>query len=295
MLTKAEEKCTSQSFSSAVTGSIGKNEATYASLELGYSNSKTSSVTRTEGIEKCRSYSSQHSETITVPMSGKKPGYYRYVLMGDIESYVAVIYNLENKTYTHTTYSVIISQGFVLDYSETLEFDDSNQQKIQFTFDENKIKNMIPTLEIGTKVDVSGLPAPLTYDSGYKEKKVDASHSYYYDTLDLYSLKSYFHPSYIFTFNIRVLMKEENAGFQEIYLTNGKDGKDSRVGGNGSIEYGGSGSAYETKGWTEISVTVRGDQCAETMYLEYGAHGDSSDDWYRYQAQVTITVTASEN
>ena len=127
----------------------------------------------------------------------------------------------------------------------------------------------------------------ITYDSGYEQKKIDASNEYTYDTFNLNDMAEFFTSDYSIAFNIQVYMKEEDAGYQEIYLCN-KDG--THLTGNGAYEYGGSGDAYKTSTWVTFNWTLSGNQCTTTMNMRYGAHGSGSDDWYRSRAIITATV-----
>ena len=54
------------------------------------------------------------------------------------------------------------------------------------------------------------------------------------------------------------------------------------------LAYGGSGKDGE--GWEYFTFTVDAENCTNTMYLRYGAHGSGADDWYRGRAIVTVTV-----
>ena len=129
----------------------------------------------------------------------------------------------------------------------------------------------------------------LEYDSGFDEKRIDASYEYRYDVIDLSSLSAYATPDYRFRFEVSVYMCEVSAGYQEIYLEDelafkfGSIGSDFAHGGDGRDGW----------GWNSFTAERRGDKCDEKVYLRYGAHGKNSDDWIRGRAIVKVTVLYS--
>ncbi|MBO5883658.1 MAG: InlB B-repeat-containing protein [Clostridia bacterium] len=123
------------------------------------------------------------------------------------------------------------------------------------------------------------------YDSGYEAKKIDASYTYDYDSFDISDLAPFMQEGYKLQFSVAVYMWEEDEGYQEIYLRNSNG---SNIAGNSEFAHGGSGK--DGAWWEYFTFTVDGESCTNTMYLRYGAHGKSSDDWYRGRAEVTVTV-----
>ncbi len=80
-------------------------------------------------------------------------------------------------------------------------------------------------------------------------------------------------------------MKELDEGYQEIYLRNSNS---INVAGNPEFVHGG--GDVDNWGWEHFTFTVDAENCTETMYLRYCAHGKNSDDWVRGQATVTVKV-----
>jgi len=261
-------------------GGIAKDEVRER-VEQGFAQLNTATPTKSKSLYNARAYSSLHANHITVNMTDKPSGHYRYSLVGDVRVYVAVVYDIKTGKYSYEPYSVIIAESYMLEYSETLEFTPS-PQKLTFAFDEAQLRGKVPSTEI--------LPKPVYYDSGYDRKEIDASHSYIYDTFDISALSEYMTGDYKLTFAIRINMAEIASGYQEVYLNNAQG---EHVGANMAIEYGGSGKAETTAGWYDsgLTFTVDGELCTPRMHLEYGAHGEHSDDWVRYQTQVTVTVS----
>lgn len=124
------------------------------------------------------------------------------------------------------------------------------------------------------------------YNSGYSEKKVDATYTYDYDKFDISCLSPFMTSGYKLQFYLEIYMWEENEGYQEIYLRNSNGENIASIGDN--FAHGGGG--IDGKGWEYFTLTVDGENCTNNMILRYGAHGTSSDDWYRAQAKVTVTV-----
>ncbi len=125
----------------------------------------------------------------------------------------------------------------------------------------------------------------VNYDSGYSEKRIDASYEYDHDSFDISDLSVFMKAGYKLEFSISMYMKEENEGYQEIYLRNNNG---SNIAGNSEFAHGGSGT--DGWGWEYFTFTVDGENCTNTMYLRYGAHGKGSDDWIRARAFVTVKV-----
>ena len=126
----------------------------------------------------------------------------------------------------------------------------------------------------------------VTYDSGYEAKKIDATYTYDYDYFDISLLVPFMKTGYKLQFDLSVYMWEEDEGYQEIYLVNGNDVQVGSIGDN--FAHGGSGK--DGKFWNVFAFTVEGEDCTDVMVLRYGAHGAYSDDWYRGQAIVAVTV-----
>ncbi len=123
------------------------------------------------------------------------------------------------------------------------------------------------------------------YDSGKSDKRIDASYEYNHDCFDISDLYVFMKEGYKLEFSISLYMKEEDEGWQEIYLRNSNG---ANIAGNSGFAHGGGGK--DGWGWEYFTFTVEGEQCTNTMYLRYGAHGDGPDDWIRNQAIVDVKV-----
>ena len=125
----------------------------------------------------------------------------------------------------------------------------------------------------------------VTYDSGESDKRIDASYEYDHDKFSIADLNVFMKAGYKLEFSISLYMKEEDEGYQEIYLRNNNS---TNIAGNDEFAHGGSGT--DGWGWEYFTFTVDGENCTNTMYLRYGAHGKGSDDWIRRRAVVTVKV-----
>ncbi len=126
----------------------------------------------------------------------------------------------------------------------------------------------------------------VSYDSGFSEKRIDATYEYDYDSFDLTVLSKYMKQGYRFRFEISVYMYEVYEGYQEIYLLNDLAARLGSIGPN--FAHGGDGR--DDWEWNSFTVEVGGEYCTRTMRLRYGAHGKFSDDWIRGRATVRVTV-----
>ena len=80
-------------------------------------------------------------------------------------------------------------------------------------------------------------------------------------------------------------MREKDNGYQEFYLLNGDKIKVASK----EVEYGGT-SKKTSWGTETFEWTVNGASCSETMYLQYGAHGDDEDDFYIRHVEIEIVA-----
>lgn len=291
MITQASTQCVSYSLSTSINGTIG-NDQTKQKLEAGLSQVVSSSytVSYSESISKAETYSKTVSDTTKFEFDkGTDLGFYRYVLFGDIDVFGVIIKDVVEGTYYKETYEIIASQYHSLDFSTKSTFDDNNYEKLVFEIDENKLKNLpSPATYIG---DIT------TWEWKYDnttEKKIDAS--YTYTDIDCFNFdeytknhdfRKYMTKEYIFNFNIKLLMKEDYEGYQEISLCNANGEVVASVGDNFSYKGGEKGS----KGIQELNFEVSGDKCTHQMHMEYGAHGNFSDDWHRYECHVVVTIS----
>lgn len=249
-------------------------------LDYGFKISQTKSVTRSQSIEKAVEYSKQISETTKFSFDDSwEKGFYRYILLGDVDVFGVLIKDIKTGEYNTYTYDVVASQYYSLDYSKSALFDECSKNQLTFSLSENEIESLEkPSRYICTKVE---------YKSESKQKKIDASHEYTYDEFNISALSPFLNSEYTLCFEVVIEMKEENAGYQEIYLCRDDE---THITGIYDYEFGGSGNASTSYKEVEFNWTAKGDQCTEIMKLRYGAHGDHSDDWYRRQAKVTVTI-----
>ena len=128
----------------------------------------------------------------------------------------------------------------------------------------------------------------VTYDSGESDMRIDASNEANKDDYDIFNIANlnvFMKEGYKLEFSISLYMKEENEGYQEIYLRNSNG---INIAGNSEFAHGGKGT--DGWGWEYFTFTVDGEKCTNIMYLRYGAHGKGSDDWIRKHAIVTVRV-----
>lgn len=291
MVSVAERTCVSSQVQ--VSGKIGTNKDSKIQLEAGVARTVSSSRTlsETQSYTQAASFTTSKTRELQVHFNQNyAQGHYRFILLGELDVFGVIIKNIQTGECFSDIYNVIVTQTCRLDYSSSPRFNDTKIEKLIFDLSQSEIDNLpIPQIDI-EKAKGPDLTKTVTYHSGYERKKIDASYTYRYDTFDISALSEFMNSAYTLEFEIDVMMKEENAGIQEIYLINDKD---QRVAGNGSIEYGGSGKPKDTWGWEHFSWSANGKDCTNKMHLEYGAHGENSDDWWR--AEVNIVVTVSQN
>ena len=206
-----------------------------------------------------------------------------------------LVKEIGTEKYDTYIYNVIAAQYFGLDYSETSEFNSSNTEKLQFTLSQQEVDSLpAPKDYIGDKLDKlpeepkKEITDKYEYVSKSSAIKIDASYEKIHDTLDLGGLSAYLNENYVLHFKVIITMKEENSGYQEIYLC---DDSREHVAGVKDHEHGGKGDPNDTYMDATFYWDVSGENCTQTMYLSYGAHGEGSDDWYRKQAKVYVTVS----
>lgn len=164
-VTTAIEHCTewTHAWSVSLSKSIGTsvkvfdliNLSTSNSLELGYSGSVKNSdkTTATESYKEAQSYTKEHIKTESIAFnSNYEHGFYRYILMGELNVYGVVIYDIANKTYSLTNYPVLAASYYTWDFCATsAQFNTDNYEVLPFELNEQYIKNLpIPTENIKT-------------------------------------------------------------------------------------------------------------------------------------------------
>ncbi len=128
--------------------------------------------------------------------------------------------------------------------------------------------------------------AEVTYDSGDNAVVITGAQTTL-DTLDLSALNAYMTSDYILVFSVEVEMAEVNEGYQEVYL---RTENGTTIASHDCYEYGGPGAPQTVASYVPFSWSASGDQCTDTMRLDYGAHGAEVNDWVRYSTIVTVTV-----
>ncbi len=286
MLSITKQNCISTSLGFDFTQTLG-SEALGVKISKGLSGeiSGSQSISRQESIEKTVAYSESHTDTTTFSFDAQsKKGYYRYVLMGDVDVFVILVRNTQAGTYKVCTYEVISSEYYSLDYSPSSRFDDHEYKPLVFEVSKSKVDSLPkPTTEIKPEKNAS-------YDSGFREITIDSSPSQekVRDTFDISNINEYLNENYIIHFEVQIYMREIYKGYQEIYLCKNDE---TVVAGNSAYEYGGPGDANRNYSWVTFNWDVNGADCTEIMKLKFGGHGQNSDDWIR--AHVKVNVTAS--
>ena len=117
-----------------------------ASVEAGMSTTASTELTSTESIRNASEHSARSSRQVQLTFDESNAhGYYRWILMGEVAVYGVILYDLQAQTYHFDTYNVILASAYCLDYSTSMTFDDSRYGKLDFTFDEERVKGIVPT------------------------------------------------------------------------------------------------------------------------------------------------------
>lgn len=143
------------------------------------------------------------------------------------------------------------------------------------------------------KADWASATAIYTNNSRLKITSDSASKNSY-DTINLNSCFGYSLSVYKaggatkIKFDITVYISEIDDGYQEIYLCRYAQSSNA-VWSNTKIEHG-SGHKDSSNWAHKFSVTVSLDSCNNTMYMNYGANGKFSNDWYRNSIEIRMTI-----
>lgn len=163
---KAEEQCANWSETWSVNASGGieglkiKNLPGdyFAKIDVGYQKTRGGSNTKTfkESVEEVQSWSRTVQKTLSLDFSDKEKGYYRFIIMGDIQVTAVVIYSVPEQCYYLENYSVITAKYLSLDYSTTADFASDNSQ-LTFELDEQRILDLpIPPQNTGDVINYAG-------------------------------------------------------------------------------------------------------------------------------------------
>lgn len=303
MVTTAQEKCVEQSF--GVKGEAdfkGLKKIVDLGISLEYKNSASQTLTQEETYEKAQEYSKERAETVTFAFNSScKHGYYRYILLGDAEVFGVLVKNKESGEYYTDIYNMLVSQYFSLDYSTVSTFYDNNYGKLKFEMTEEEIAALqTPTLSLEEvkEEEEEKEPEEIVASDAYKTAKVIYDTGNYpiivtdtevkSDDFYITELSPYMTNEYILRFEIKLCMREVDAGYQEIYLYNGKG---THVQGINEYAYGGTGFANKTASWITFNWSVNGAQCTERMEMRYAAHAGGADTWVIEDTIITVTVS----
>lgn len=175
-----------------VRGGGGKKDVWNVTVEYGYTNSSTngsySGTSWSESFEKCETYTKTQESSVSINFDDScEKGYYRYVLLGTINVYAAVIQDRNTKAYYANTYSEIKSYGYCLDFDkESALFDDYDDSL--FEFDLSCLGELEePTKYISIKKTDSALEDLVVFDKTIRTGncKIAGSGKYTLDTFTL--------------------------------------------------------------------------------------------------------------
>ena len=110
----------------------------------------TTSIENT--ITEAQEYSEEYSKEITISFDDNlEHGFYRYILMGDIDVFATIIYDVEEDVYYCENTNSIVSRYYSLDYSENSEFLSASNQNLPFDYpDLSKLAE--PTLDFTPEI-----------------------------------------------------------------------------------------------------------------------------------------------
>lgn len=135
----------------------------FPSVEFGYSYSssdkESNSTTATQSYKNAATYSETKSENFNITFDEKYDyGWYRWVLMGELNVYGLVVYNCADGSYTLSKYSTVAAQYRCLDYCKSsAQFNDNEYDVISFELDGDYIESLdVPTVDVSTLVVGNG-------------------------------------------------------------------------------------------------------------------------------------------
>lgn len=156
-------------------------------VDVGLSTTWGETASRSRSISNAVTTAEQNEMEISFEFSEKMPhGFYRWVMMGDLNVYAAVIYNVsmdaeDDGAYSYTTFTVISGDPyFSLDYSETSQFDRTDDSKLSFTFDKALLQGVEPTKVIADDVQAGDgtKDNPLLIYSAYQFARLESDKYY---------------------------------------------------------------------------------------------------------------------
>lgn len=175
-----------------VSGGGGKKDVWNVTVAYGYTNSTTNGnyngTSWAESFEKCETYSKTTENSVTITFDDScENGYYRYVLLGVVNVYAAVIQDRNTNAYYANTYSEVKSYGYCLDFDKESALFDEYDDNL-FEFDLSCLGNLTkPTTYISTKQTDSKLEDLTVFDETIRSGnyKIAGSGKYTLDTFTL--------------------------------------------------------------------------------------------------------------
>ncbi len=174
-------------------GKFGLKDVWENSISYGYthSNSNSSSTVSTwsESFEKCESYTETQENSVVISFDDNcEKGYYRYVLLGVVNVYAAVIQDRTTQEYYANTYTEIKAYGYSLDFDKDSPlFDDYDDKLLEF--DLSLVGDLTQPTEYISPNEQNGELEPLTvFNKTIRtgDHKITGSGRY---TLDVFTLE----------------------------------------------------------------------------------------------------------
>ena len=255
--------------------------------------SAANTTTQSQSYENAKTYSESASETTAFSFDENSAhGFYRYILLGDLEVFGVLVKNIQTGEYYAETYEILVAQYYTLDYSTTSTFNDHEKSFLSFELTEEEIENLpVPEVNISEAdeelgedvIDISKLE--VIYDPApFKQAIVDTG--FVYEEFNINELSNYMTGEYNLVFEVQIMISEKNDGYQEIHLYN-KNG--TWLAGLSDYTHGGN-DADDTILGVTLKWRISGNNCTDIMKLGYTAHGLGADVWYKHDVKVIVTV-----
>lgn len=139
-------------------------------IEVGISSSIGSSLTESasESYSSAETYSITNAETTNFSFDSSSPqGWYRYVLMVDIDVFGVLIYDFSSGDFYLQTYERVASHYWSLDYSTTSRFDDNQYGTLPFDLSETEISSLIQNIPSCYLEDSGGDDPEISYGATF--------------------------------------------------------------------------------------------------------------------------------
>ncbi len=302
--TTAESKVSAKYGYDGFTASAGVSVTAGLNASISHEHTEEFKQTFSQTVSSCRE--SIKSRKITIAQSAPV-GYYRYTIYANFDVYAAVVSDIKNKTVRYEYISVPRENTFFdeFTYSEENDFADRYAQT-RLEIDPNIFVNMgIDLFEENIEGKVPGfIYGEYRYVDGQDRKITDLGyyglgHMYSGEAIDVSSLSSYFTDEYKFTFDVAIEYSAIKIagfyldGYKEAHLYNKiSPPSDIEIDEIMAKERGWLGENIwgDDHGIERFTWEVSGSDCAEEMYIVYGAHGKGEDTWNKTNIIVNITV-----